>query len=96
MRDAILFLLKEMERQNCKFGDQIVPTFLKPVFFSEKELPMITHVSRHIINILEKVADLYFSHPEMREYFNLKDKFKRTKRNTRPYLSILVKRAGSG
>ena len=71
MRDAILLLLKEMERQNCKFGDQIVPTFLKPVFFSEKELSMITHVSRHIINILEKVADLYFSHPEMREYFNL-------------------------
>jgi len=71
MRDAILELMKEMERQNCKFGDQIVPTFLKPVFFSDEELSAITHVSGHIINILEKVANLYFSHPELREYYNL-------------------------
>ncbi len=71
MRDAILLLAQEMERQNCKFDDQIVPTFLKPVFLSEKESYMITDVTLHIINILEKVADLYFSHPELREYFNL-------------------------
>jgi len=73
MRDAILLLAQDMEHQNCKFGDQIVPTFLKPVFLSEKELSMITDVTRHIMNILEKVADLYFSHPELREYFNLND-----------------------
>ena len=37
MRDAILLLAQEMERQNCKFDDKIVPTYLKPVFLSEKE-----------------------------------------------------------
>jgi len=73
MKDAILLLEQEMESQNCKFGDQIVPTFLKPAFFSEKELSMMTKVVHHVINILEKVADLYFSHPELREYFNLND-----------------------
>lgn len=68
---AIVFLGREMERRNCKFGAEILPTFLKPVFMSRDERAAICEITGHVMNILDKVARLYFSSPELREYFNI-------------------------
>ncbi len=68
-QDAIAFLTKEMDRRNCKFGTEILPTFLKPVFMSQNERNSISEITGHIMNILDKVTRLYFSHPELREFF---------------------------
>ena len=37
----------------------------------------MTQINQHYDNILEKVADLYFSHPELHEYFNFNAEEKR-------------------
>jgi len=69
MKEAILFMEKEMARKNCKFGKELLPTFLKPVFLSEEEETSVAGIIHHIKNILEKVSNLYFTHKELREYF---------------------------
>jgi len=71
---AIQYLYDEMDRRNCKFGKERLPTFLKPVFMSEKECDDISKITGHIMNILDKVTRLYFTRPELREYFYIEKK----------------------
>jgi len=73
-KDAIAFLSREMDRRNCKFGTEILPTFFKPVFMSQEERDSICKVTGHIMDILDKVTRLYFSHPELKEYFYIDQK----------------------
>ncbi|MCK5014657.1 MAG: glutathionylspermidine synthase family protein [Candidatus Omnitrophica bacterium] len=68
-REAIAFLSQEMDRRNCKFGTEILPTFLKPVFISQEERKSISEITGHLMSILDKVTRLYFSHPELNEFF---------------------------
>ena len=68
-QDAIAFLKEEMARRNCKFGTEILPTFFKPVFMSQVERNSISEITGHIMDILDKVTRLYFSHPELKEFF---------------------------
>lgn len=67
--DAIFSLQNELIKRNCKFGDEPLHTFLKPVFISIDEVETIADVIHHVIKILEKVTHLYFSHPDLRENF---------------------------
>ena len=69
VRDAIAFLSQEMNRRNCKFGTEILPTFFKPVFMSQEERTSISEIIGHVMSILDKVTRLYFSHPELKEFF---------------------------
>ncbi|MCK5082121.1 MAG: hypothetical protein KAR31_04360, partial [Candidatus Omnitrophica bacterium] len=69
VRDAIAFLSQEMNRRNCKFGTEILPTFFKPVFMSQEERNSISEIIEHVMSILDKVTRLYFSHPELKEFF---------------------------
>lgn len=68
-KDAIAFMAREMDRRNCKFGTDILPTFLKPVFMLKANNDAIGVLTGHIINILDKVTRLYFTQPELRDYF---------------------------
>jgi len=76
MKKAIAYVSKEMDRRNCKFGDEALPTFLKPVFMSQEERDAICEITGHIMNILDKVTRLYFTRPELREYFYIEGKAK--------------------
>ena len=73
-KKAIAYLLKEMDRRNCKFGKEALPTFLKPVFMSQEECDAICNITGHIMNILDKVTRLYFTRPELREFFYIEGK----------------------
>ncbi len=75
-KDAIALLGKEMDLRNCRFGEESLPTFLKPVFISQEESDSISHVTGHIMSILDKITRLYFTHPELREYFYIDEKSK--------------------
>jgi len=74
MKDAISVLKREMERRNCKFGDKVVPTFLKPIFLSAPAVKSIKEVLAQVMSILEKVSRLYFTNPELQDYFYLNER----------------------
>jgi len=74
MKKAIAYVLTEMDRRNCKFGEEALPTFLKPVFMSQDERDAISAITGHIMSILDKVTRLYFTRPELREYFYIEGK----------------------
>jgi hypothetical protein len=76
MKEAIAYLTKEMDRRNCKFGKEVLPTFLKPVFMSQEERSAICEITGHIMSILDKVTRLYFTRPELREYFYIEGEAK--------------------
>lgn len=76
MRDALIFFEKELASRNCKFGDDIIPSFIKPLFIEKQQAQKIDAITKHIISILEKVTQLYFSHPELRELFYLDERGK--------------------
>lgn len=76
MKEAIAYVSKEMDRRNCKFGEDALPTFLKPVFMSQEERDAICDITGHIMNILDKITRLYFTRPELREYFYIEGKAK--------------------
>ncbi|MCK5580014.1 MAG: circularly permuted type 2 ATP-grasp protein [Candidatus Omnitrophica bacterium] len=69
IRDAILFYQEELAKRDCKFGEEVIPSFLKPVFLSRDQSQEISYVLNHIVNILDKVSRLYFTHPDLREFF---------------------------
>jgi len=74
MKEAIAYVLKEMDRRNCKFGKKVLPTFLKPVFMSKEERDAICEITGHIMNILDKVTRLYFTRTELRKFFYIEGK----------------------
>lgn len=69
--EALKILLEEMERKDCKFGNDIVPIFLKPIFVAKSDIDKISRILTHVISILEKICQLYFTHPELKDYFCL-------------------------
>ena len=67
--EAVLHLRAEMANRHCMFGADLIPTFLKPIFLSQRQARDIHAVLHHIVQILERVARLYFTHPDLREFF---------------------------
>ncbi len=72
--DAMSFYTAEMERRDCMFGDDVIPSFLRPVFVSPYQVEELNAVLGHIMSVLEKVTRLYFTDPELREYFYIEPK----------------------
>ena len=48
------------------------PIFIKPHFITRERINYVAHASNVIMDVLEKVTDLYFTNPEMRPLFQLK------------------------
>jgi hypothetical protein len=63
---------------NVGKGDDVVkkpfPVFIMPYFMTRNEMNEIERVSNHIMNVLEKVTELYFIDPKFRPMFNLTDR----------------------
>ena len=63
---------------NVGKGDDVVrkpfPVFIMPYFMTRREMNEVERVSNHIMNVLEKVTELYFVDPKFRPMFNLTDK----------------------
>ena len=72
--DAIVFLKAEMEKNDCKFGEDLIPTFLKPFFLPHATSQNIANVIHVIIDVLEKVTHLYFTNPELKDFFYIDKK----------------------
>jgi len=56
------------------FGDSVIPSFLCPVFIDPQQADRLSGVLAHILSVLEKVTRLYFSDPDLREYFYIDQK----------------------
>ncbi|MBN1357091.1 hypothetical protein JXA40_12585 [bacterium] len=50
------------------------PVFIMPYFVTRRQMDEIERVSNHIMNVLEKVSNLYFQNDRFKPMFNLTDK----------------------
>lgn len=55
-------------------GNTPFPVFIKPYFLSRYHMNEVARISNHIMNVLEKVTQLYFESDEVKPLFNLTDK----------------------
>ncbi|MBU0506305.1 MAG: circularly permuted type 2 ATP-grasp protein [bacterium] len=90
MCDAVSFLEKEMDKRDCKFADKIVPVFIKPVFIPSYYFESLKNIIKHINSILDKTAQLYFSHPELKRHFCLNPKEEELLTHEHGYKSTVV------
>lgn len=70
-------LLDEVNRKFVEAGcylwpKKLFPIFLKPVFITKKRINYVSYVTNTLMSALEKVSDLYFKAPELRDLFQLK------------------------
>ena len=65
---------------NVGEGDKVIkkpfPVFIMTYFMTRGQMDEVERVSNHIMNVLEKVSNLYFVDPKFRPIFNLTDKEK--------------------
>lgn len=69
---------EEFHKRGCvilgKKGNQPFPVFIKPYFITRPQMNEIARISNHMMNVLEKVTDLYFQDDKFKPMFNLTDK----------------------
>ena len=64
---------KQFMEQGCYLlGKKPFPVFVKPVFITEERINYVAHVTNVLMSAWEKVTDLYYTEPEVREIFELK------------------------
>ncbi|MBN1296145.1 hypothetical protein JXA80_05145 [bacterium] len=56
---------------NFTMSGKPFPTFLKPLFVEKRLKDYIGRTTNTIMNCIEKVGDLFFSNPEMEQYFEM-------------------------
>jgi len=61
-----------MEQGCYLLGRRSFPVFVKPVFITETRIKYVSHVTEVLMDVWEKVTDLYYSTPEVRNLFELK------------------------
>ncbi len=61
-----------IERGAYLIGKKTFPVFLKPVFIDAVRLEEIQRGTNGIMNVLEKITDLYYTEPSLRPRFQLK------------------------
>jgi len=64
-----LSLCKEMVKNDCQFGDEIVPHFLRPIFLHSSQASELSVILKKLMVILEKTALLYFKYPDLNSHF---------------------------
>ncbi len=75
-REAFRLLQRRMAARGCKFGNEIVPTFLKPVFLATEKIEDIKRIIRVIAGILEKITRIYFKRGDLADYFYVSERAK--------------------
>ena len=71
-QETFAALLGDMESADCKFADKLIPTFLKPIFISREQARRIEDILFHVMSVLEKITRLYFSHPQLKDFFQVR------------------------
>ena len=70
-------ILKQVNQQfldqGCYlYGKKPFPIFIKPFFISRERIDYVARVTNVLMGALEKVSDLYFTEPELKDIFELK------------------------
>ena len=73
---------KQFHERGCVInvgkGDDVVrkpfPVFIMPYFMTRREMNEVERISNHIMNVLEKVTELYFVDPKFKPMFNLTER----------------------
>jgi hypothetical protein len=61
-----------IDRGAYLIGKKVFPVFIKPVFIDQAQIAEIARATNAIMRVLEKITDLYFEEPAVRERFQLK------------------------
>ena len=63
----------QLIKKRCVYGEATMKTTLMPLFLRPKSLELISRVAMELDRIVDKVVDLYFEDPSIREYFPYHD-----------------------
>jgi uncharacterized circularly permuted ATP-grasp superfamily protein len=64
-------LSNRLKGSHCLFGESVLPCFLKPHWISSKVANHIDNATSVFMNMLEKIVEAYFFHPDMHGIFGL-------------------------
>jgi len=62
---------EELLATDCCFGDEAIPSFIKPFFLPAGHYQMLHDVVPTLMNMIEKVIQAYFRYPELHSFFGL-------------------------
>ena len=69
---------EEFHKRGCviyKDGKNVpFPVFIKPYFMTREQMDRVARITKNIMNVLEKVTDLYFEDDKFKPMFNLTEK----------------------
>ncbi|MBN2056304.1 hypothetical protein JW905_15385 [bacterium] len=69
---------EEFHRRGCVIltakGNTPFPVFIKPYFMTREVMNEVARISNHMMNVLEKVSNLYFMDDKFQPMFNLTEK----------------------
>lgn len=60
------------DRGAMLIGGKLFPVYLKPVFMTPEQERIVRDATVRMMSVLEKITDLYYSQPELRDVFRLK------------------------
>jgi len=66
---AIAALNADLDKAGCKFGPEVIPTFLKPAFISTREEHELRFLVTRLMSMVEKAVHAYFRYPELRPMY---------------------------
>ena len=61
----------KMLRKRCIAGDKVLPTFIKPIFFTTKQIAYFREIVNVLLTCQEKLINLYFESKDHRDLFEL-------------------------
>jgi len=62
---------EKMSKKRCLAGDKVLPTFIKPIFFTTTQISYFRKIVEILLNCQEKLINLYFESKEHRDLFEL-------------------------
>lgn len=70
-REQMEDLNEKLLAANFTMSGKPFPTFLKPLFIEKRIKTHISGITETIMDCIEKVSDLFFSNPDMEQYFEM-------------------------
>jgi len=61
----------KMASKRCLAGDKVLPTFIKPIFFTRKQIDYFRGIVNVLLTCQDKLINLYFESAEHRDLFEL-------------------------
>jgi glutathionylspermidine synthase len=67
---------KRMRMKRCLAGKNVLPTYIKPIFFTTKQLEYFQSIVEILLTCQEKLINLYFKSPDYKNLFELTEEEK--------------------